>query len=162
MYRIEDRTSAVMELQRLLRVNPTGMYDSKTRAAVLNVQKNYRLEQTGIADYLTFSAAVDEYRIRVSNKWTDDYLFSPVFPYKEGDMDENVGRINDALRIILDNYAYEGIKPKGNYFGDNTLNGMLFLRRIFGLEESEVIDEIFMNRTLIEREAIEVKNKYGL
>ena len=160
MYRIEDQASAVKELQRLLGLNQTAFYDKKTREAVLMIQKELGLEQTGITDYATFNAIVNKYRNSMSQIWNSNYLFKPIFPYRQGDMNDNVEKINDALKIVLKNFTYEGVIPGGKYYGKDTQDAVIFLRSIFKMIESEEIDEAFMNRLIFEKAAIEIKSLY--
>ena len=62
MYHIENTSAAIKELQRLLRINQTTVYDQATRDAVLRIQSELGLEKTGIADYHTFTAIVENYQ----------------------------------------------------------------------------------------------------
>ena len=71
MYRIEEKIEAIKEVQRLLNLNQTGLFDKKTRDAVLNVQSKYKLAETGIVDYLTFTSIVEEYSNEKNNQWRD-------------------------------------------------------------------------------------------
>jgi len=159
MYRIDDKVGAIKEVQRLLNLNQTGLFDKKTREAVLDAQAKYRLAETGVVDYLTFTLIAENYRNEKSNLWSSDYLLNPRFPYVIGDMGENVLRINEALQVVLNDYTYEGIMPKGRYLNDNTIQGAKFLRKLFGMNESNEIDEELMSRIMKEREHIEVKSK---
>jgi hypothetical protein len=161
MYRIEDITSATKEIQRLLGINTTGNYDKKTRDEVLRIQTLHAIEQSGEVDYKTFTLIVDEHLSRENAIWNSDYLLAADFPYSEGDIGENVLRINEALSRVLVTYPYYGEMPRGKYFGSSTLSGVKFLQAVFGMEESEEIDEYFMNRILAELEGIEIKEKYG-
>ena len=69
--------------------------------------------------------------------------------------------INDAISTILIDYRYEGVIPKGKYFGEETENGVKFIREVFKIDGLAEIDEILMNRILLERSAIEIKQKHG-
>lgn len=157
MYRIEDKVSAIEELQRLLDLTPTGLFDKNTREAVLRTQAKNSLEQTGIVDYLTFTFIVEEYRSEKNNQWNSDYLFDPRFPYIKGDMGDNVLRINEALETVLRDYSYEGTMPRGKYLGEDTIDGVRFLQKIFNMRESDMIDEALLSRVMKERESIEIK-----
>ena len=159
MYRIDDKVGAIKEVQRLLNLNQTGLFDKKTREAVLDAQAKYRLAETGVVDYLTFTLIAENYRNEKSNRWGSDYLLNPRFPYVIGDMGENVLRINEALQVVLNDYTYEGIMPKGRYLNDHTIQGAQFLRKLFGMNESNEIDEELMSRIMKEREHIEIKSK---
>ena len=162
MYRIEDRISAIKEVQRLLRLNQTGIYDSATRNAVLKAQNDNSIEETGTVDYDTFEAIVREYRMKRAASATPGYLFTAKYPYVLNDMDENVEIINNALITVLKNYVYEGIIPSGRFLGKSTVDGSNFMRKIFGMPLSDEIDEAFVNRLLHEKKGIEIKTKYGL
>jgi hypothetical protein len=161
MYRIEDNVSAIKEIQRLLGLNQTGYYDQETKTAVIGVQERNSISKSGIVDYITFSAAVKEYRDGKSNLWNSSYLFSPDFPFYEGDHGDNARRINEALTKVLRDFNYEGTLPRGAYLGKESMNGVKFLKNVWGLRESEEIDEKFMNRILFEIEGIEIKEKNG-
>ena len=40
MYRIDDKAEAIKEVQKMLNLNQSGLFDKKTKDAVLNVQSN--------------------------------------------------------------------------------------------------------------------------
>lgn len=159
MYRIEEQTDAIKEVQRLLQINQTGFYDRKTQNAVLAIQAKNNIDQTGIVDYETFTAILSEFHLKKNEKICAHYLSNPKFPYSKGDMDDNVGLINQVLTIVLEDYEYEGLLPRGKYFGNDTENGTVYLRKIFSMGDSDKIDEAMMNRILVEKEAIELKKK---
>ena len=161
MYHIDDNISALKEVQRLLNINPTGVFDENTKKAVKKIQLNYSLNQADIIDYKTFNAILSEYNKRKMQDIESDYLYNPTFPYARGDMDDNVRLINDAIRLVLNDYVYEGTAPNGNYLNDNTITASNFLREIFKMDKSEQLDEIFINRLLLEKSAIEIKRKYS-
>ena len=162
MYRINDTISAIKEVQRLLGINQTGNYDKATRKAVGNVQRKYSLLVTEVSDYLTFNALVKEYKAKRESVWDSNYLFSPSFPYIEGNMSDDVGRINDTLSTVLASYRYDGNMPKGKYFGKNTIEGMYFLQQIFGMPRSNEMNVAFLKRTLLELEGIKIKESFGI
>ena len=43
MYHIDDNISALKEVQRLLNINPTGVFDENTKKAVKKIQLNYSI-----------------------------------------------------------------------------------------------------------------------
>lgn len=162
MYHIEDTVSAIKELQRLLDLNQTGIYDEKTRNEVLEIQSEYGLARTGIANYETFSRITEKYLENRSGVWSSDYLFDANFPYVKNDFDDNVEKINYAIAMVLREYTYEGIEPRGKFLGNDTIDSANYLRNIFQMSESNEIDEKFLNRIMQEMRAIEIKRKYGL
>lgn len=161
MYRIDDRTSALKEVQRLLNLNQTGIYDENTKKEVQEIQLTYGLENTDTVTYETFNAILEEYNKRNMRNLESDFLFNPAFPFKIGDMGENIGFINAAIGLVLNDFVYEDIIPKGNYLSTNTISAANFLRKIFKFDVSDEIDEAFVKRLLLEKSAIEIKRKYG-
>lgn len=161
MYDIEDTTAAIREAQRLLGINQSGIYDQITYNAVLQIQNEEGINKTGKIDYETFTAIIDRYHKKELETQNSDYLFNPDFPYSVGDIGDNVGLINDAIRLILKEYVYEGIAPKGNYLSDFTITAANFLRDIFKMGNSGVIDSSFINRLILEKRALEIKKKYS-
>lgn len=162
MYRIDDTVAAINAVQRMLGINASGKYDGTTVAAVKRIQKIYGFEGTGVTDYATFVAIAQEYRRRKAGEWNNSYLFAPKFPYSEGDVGDNVGRINEALSVVLKSYRYEGTLPRGKYLSADAVKGAQFLMDTFGIRKNDVIDAAFMNRLLNEISGIVLKEKFGL
>ena len=131
MYQIEDTVAAIKEVQRLLSLPATGFYEKETVDAVMKVQADAGLDVNGITDYKTFVALVKAYNERLAEAWDGDLLFSARYPFKEGDVGDNVGRINEALSELLKDYSYEGIFPSGKYYSTHTANAVRFLRGVF-------------------------------
>ena len=160
MYRIEDRVAAIKDLQKMLGVNRTGNYDKATVSAVKKVQEKYSVEKTTAVDYKTFLLIVKDYRDSKKRVWKGDFLFNPGFPYKKDDMGENVRRINEALSIVLSSYRYSDTLPRGAYLGEDSVAGVRFLQKLFGMDDNGMIDAELMNRILAEIEGIEIKEQY--
>ena len=161
MYQIENTPAAIKELQRLLRINQTSRYDRQTQNAVRDIQSRYGLTQTGIADYDTFNYILDEFHRYENMLWNSEYLFNPKFPYVEGDIGINVEIINNALAIILKDFFYEGLIPRGKFLSNESITAAKFLSEKFNYNISEEIDEALMNRILLELNAIEIKEKFS-
>jgi len=160
MYNIENKIEAIKEVQRLLGINQTGTYDEKTTEAVNKIQKSYNLTQTGITDYVTFKAILVEYKTRnLINDKDISILFNPDFPYALGDFDGNVGHINSVIRDIFTDYTIESKLPFGNYYGKDTENAVIQLRKIFMMNESAGVDAPLFKRMIMERDAIELKKR---
>ena len=162
MYRIEDTESAIKDVQRLLSVNQSGIFDDKTRKKVVEIQEKYEIDKSGVVDYETFKKISLEHRIKQSGMRTNDYLFNPNFPFIESNFSDNVEKINGILSLVLSDYAYEGILPKGKYYGKSTVDGVGYMRKIFGMEDSEEVDAVFFNRITSEKRAIELKRIFGI
>ena len=161
MYHIEDTVSALKEVQRLLGVNQTGAYDENTKKAVDKIQNAYGLSANSFVDYETFEAIVKDYKRKTEYTLKTDFLFDPVFPYRLYDVDDNVRSINDAIALISAEYSYEDVLPKGKIISQYSITAANFLRDIFNMKRSELIDEPLINRLILEKRAIEIKNKNG-
>lgn len=159
MYRIEDEISAIKNIQRLIFLNQTGAYDEKTRNSVLEIQKKQGSTPSGIVDYETFRLIVENYHKKASQK-SSEYLFGAKYPYEYGDIGENIVIINNAVSAVLKDFRYNEDHPKGAFFGHETINGIRYLRKAFCMEESDSADPAFINRLFIERNAIDIKNKF--
>lgn len=162
MYNIEDKPGAIKEVQRLLGVSQSGIYDEMTKKSIISFQSKRNIEASGITDYQTFTALVDEHKKTNQERLATLHLFNERFPYKEGDMNNNIAIINDMIAIVLKDYRYDGAPPSGKYFGEDTLRALRYIQGIFGMEETDQISSEFFSRLIIERDAIEIKNKYGL
>ncbi len=159
MYQIDDRVAAIKEVQRLLGLNQTGIYDVTTRKMVRTIQEAYSLNKSGVVDYETFSAISREYRKRLRTQ--NRYLYSAKYPYRIGNIHTNVSLIHSALSPVLVDYGYEGDIPSGSFLGENTIKSSNYLRKIFRMPTSDEIDELFIDRLLLENRSLEIKNKLG-
>jgi hypothetical protein len=149
MYNIEDKNEAVRELQRLLGIRQTGIFDTGTKQSVIEHQRENNLEITGIADYVTFTSITESYRKRKLVKRVHEALpFTPRFPYTAGSMGDDVELINSLLRGAMEKYSINSPKPKGRYYSDYTADAVRQLRHIFILDNGTHIDEIFYDKLL--------------
>lgn len=150
MYRIDDRSEAIKEVQGYLReifgggisVVPSGVYDENTRLAVVDFQRKMSLEETGVVDYVTFSSLYGEYlkekkskeaRRQVENEFS--------FPIKEGQSGFTALKINRMTARLLDYYRTEHIIKCGEYISSATLDAIGRLAAIYGINEKNEIDE---------------------
>lgn len=161
MYQITDVTAAIKNVQKLLGVNQTGLYDNNTKEAVLNVQLLNQIEPTGKVDYKTFSAIYED-QVRKKNSEPPAPLARHIFPFVYGDYDDNIDLINMLIKKVLSDYTYEGIYPRGSYFGDETLLAVRALRSIFLMEGSDELDYDLFERIWQENHAINLKNNVGI
>ena len=161
MYQIEDTVAALKEVQRLLGITQTGVFDVKTKSAITLIQEENSIEVKDMVDYATFEAILRRYRYSKAQADKSDYLFLPAYPYSLNDMDENVRLINNALRLVLEEYVYEDTLPSGKFLSSDTIRSANFLQRIFKMPVSDKINADFVNRLILEKNAIEIKRKYG-
>ena len=155
MYFIEDISAAVKSIQKMLKINQTGEYDTLTRSRVIEHQENNSINATGIVDYETFISIHAAYRYEIiKENAKTSILENPSFPYKLGDFDENVEKINILINDIFEDYLLESPIPTGKYFGKDTENAILRLHSIFALESTPYLDEILFDRIIKEHKRI--------
>lgn len=149
MYYISEKHNAIKTVQRFLGQNQSGIYNENTRASVLNHQSDNGIEASGIVDYETFNSLKGDY---LSVK--ESCIVFSSYPYKKGDYGSEITIINALISEVIEEYTFEGITPRGDYYGDDTAEAVVRLREIFLLEYSEGIDEVFISRLLTEKNAI--------
>lgn len=158
MYRIENRSAAIQNIQKLLSQNETGIFDEKTRNSVAEHQRTFGLEVTGTVDYNTFKSLIRTYENRTLEDTKNiPLLIEPKFPYKIGDHDSNVSIINSILREIFYDYRLESKLPYGNYYSQDTALAVRELRNIFQMSPGEEISAPLFKRMMYEYEAIKIK-----
>lgn len=149
MYDINDKPAAIRRIQRMLSLNESGIYDSRTREEVKAHQKKNLLNESGIVDYQTFMSILEVYRLKHLKKDVEEKIpFENNFPYSKGDIGDGPTILNTMLRRAIDTLSLDLQKPRGPYFSDTSTVAVKALRRIFLLKDAEYIDEIFYDRLL--------------
>ena len=147
MYLIDDKKSAIKEVQRLLGINESGVYDNNTRSMVKRFQTIQNIEVSGTVNYNTFTRLRNEYnKTETKNKVGAILPFYNDFPYKRGDRGPGVSILNTMLSQALEKHAVNIMKPRGEYYSYKTENAVRELRKVFLLEDNGEIDEIFYER----------------
>ena len=149
MYQITERHNAIKTVQKFLGQNQTGVYGENTRNKITEHQRKNNIEPSGIVDYETFNSIKAEYLA----KGTEGMMLSS-FPYKIGDTGTDIAIINAILSSVIDEYTFEGIFPSADYYSERTADTVARLREVFMLKPSREIDEEFISRLLIEKNAI--------
>ena len=161
MYRIEDKAAAIGEVQRLLHLNQTRIFEKNTRYAVAEHQKANRLEPTGIVDYPTFISIVKHYTSMVDSEISSQSMVAASdFPINPGAQGIGVEYINSLLENIILEYRLDLHRPRGRYFGYDTSATIYAVQRIFDMPSEEAITASLYNRMLIENEAISIKKQF--
>ena len=161
MYSIDDKSAAIKSIQKLLRVNPTGVFDKNTINAVAETQKRNGLEVSGRVDYITFLAILAEYKLFLSSNLPNEIsLLNSNRQYKFGDYGVEVERINSLLGAIISEYRVEHRIPRGPYFNHDTVAAIKAVRKIFGMSDSSTLDSRLYNRIFQESESIKIKNQF--
>lgn len=146
MYRIEDKASAIKNVQKYLLLNMSGDYDEKTRDAVMEFQEEQRLPVTGIVDYLTFLQLRNKYlHVQIVNEAQKELKYSE-FPLSGDEYGSDIALLNARISTALERYTHEDLPPRGNYYSDYTKSAVGRLRDVFTLRPGTDVDEIFFVR----------------
>lgn len=158
MYRIENRSEAIKDLQKNLAnleknnvyVAPSGIYDENTKEAVSDFQTRESLDVTGVADFKTQTMIYErsiEDRRRESIKKANPNIN---FPLSLRDTGYEIARINQILNEVLVFYGHYIIERESRIYSERTEQAVNILKEIFGYSESEGIDELFYERLMLE------------
>ena len=144
-YNASDRNAAVSELQRYLRrlesektglpfIAIDGIYDQRTRNAVMDAQKNSGLPMTGTVDLDTWNAIYKEY-LRLGEEIFGIFPF-PVNPKGDEITAETVGDLVIILKLMLRaltiDYDFDAIDTTEIYDAA-TANAIRNFQRVNGL-----------------------------
>ena len=147
MYLINDKISAVRQIQRYLGINESGIYDNQTRNAVTDYQSKNGINPTGSVDYATFiSLRGFHINEQIKKEARQLFPFEADFPYKRGDFGEDVGVINNMLSKAIEKYYLSINKPRGDYYSVRTEKAVVELRKIFLIDNGKEVDEIFYEK----------------
>ena len=168
MYKMNDKAAAIREIQMFLeRLNllnsyiaPSGIYDEKTKAAVIKFQNLSNIKSTGVVDYITYSKLFESYtKVSKVQKIDNNIGQNVVFPLRHGDYGEHIYAFNDILSKILNEYGIFHSLRRSMYFSEETEEAVRVLRKMFLMEEGEA-DQLFYDRVLNELKII--RNKGNL
>ena len=149
MYEIKDKKAAVRRVQRMLGITENGIYDERTKEAVIMHQREQNIKDDGVVDYDTFRSLVNKYRMyKISSDVSKKVPFKNEFPYLPGYTGEAAGILNSMIRTAMDRLSINTPKPRGPYYSNATAKATEELRKIFMLSEGNYIDEEFYNRLL--------------
>ena len=153
MYHITDKQAAIREVQKYLhfasdrgvisaeRVAIDGIYGDETRNAVASFQAEKDLKETGVVDYKTFVLLYEAYLSAQSIYYAEDYFISTaLFPFKFGDTGHEVLLLNLMLEELRRHYTEVSEVALKPYYSHATENAVNDIRKIYGLESSQMID----------------------
>ena len=168
MYRVYDKKALTEQIQRFLigvegnadSVAPTGVFDDRTAKSVGNFQRKNRLEITEIVDEATFELLYRQYLSEKLNKKIREKTYPfIVFPILPGSRSDGLIQIHRAMASLLDYYGHTHRIRESNFYNDETKKGINLLRKIYFLEEAEMIDEELYFRIMNDLNSIN-KPKY--
>ena len=138
-YSVEDRTSAIKNIQRMLGVNQSGIYDMKTARAVSDVQRAYGIEEDGTVDRITFAAILGLNKEREIKRAYGGVLGE--LPYGVGDYGDGVREAIGVLRYALLPYTSDAHVLQGAIYTVGVGAAVEKIREIYGLPISSAVDE---------------------
>lgn len=163
MYRVNEKQEAIRAVQTYLAlvgnqnifVAPTGVFDDNTRLSVIDFQDARGIDPTGIVDYETFTQIYSDYvsRINVEDviNRTESFIVFPLIP---GSNSNGMIHINQVMKRVLDYYGIHHNLRINGFYSQNTKEAVSTLRKIYQLEESDIIDEIFYQRLINDHNSI--------
>ena len=163
MYRIDNRPEAIRRVQEYLAVAgnpnifvaPTGVYDENTRLSVIDFQGEMDIPQSGVVDYETFTLLYDEYVLITNKKRLNNrvgtFIKFPLFP---GVRDNSMRYINNTMADLLDYYGVTHSLRDSRFYTDETSMAVLELRKIYLLDEVDIIDEELYMRLISDRDSM--------
>ncbi len=161
MYRIGDKRSAVMQIQRFLReisvagefllpkISVDGIYGEETKNALIMYQNAKRIPPNGVVDFETTTLLYDDFLYyRTLNNSDKSILGDKNFPYAEGDKSRDVVHINTLLTQILAHYNGIDFDYTGDFYSDKTVEAVKFLQSVMNLEQDGIVSAEFYNKLL--------------
>ena len=169
MYRVYDNEEAIRRVQTYLStvvstigtIAPNGIYDDKTRRAVIEFQKNNRLDPTGIVDYTTFTELYEQYRTIEKSKSISLHMASFIqFPILRGQWSQEMIHINRIMGELLEYYGHTHSLRENMHYSDQTAAAVNLLQGIYLLEENDYIDQVLYYRLVTDYDSISRMNKF--
>lgn len=150
MYRIENKTAAIREVQQYLRVLALagkeiplvavdGIYGEATEAAVRAFQKSRRIPTSGKVDLRTFTLLYEEYEGIEETRRLDALPLPEGFPLKEGDTGDAVLLLQVLLSSLREYYPDIGRVPSSSVFSSDTAAAVRSLELVFSERPSGVV-----------------------
>ena len=137
------------------RVPIDGIYGNDTRAAVLELQRLKGIQPSGVVDYETFNAIYKEriFATRLSDSDSQYLLTGAPFPFKVGDSGEDIEIIHLIFRELSGYYKDLPIPRKSSYYSEESASFARGLQGVFGMPtDGEVTAEMY-DRMLFELSA---------
>ena len=168
MYRIYDTPSAIREVQIYLSlagnpdivVVPSGVYDDNTRLSVADFQRVEELNETGVVDRETFERLYEVYVIlRDANELNNQVESFISFPILPGQSSRGMIHINGMLGRLMTHYGLTHNLRESSFYSPETEEAVRELRKIYLLDNKELIDEIFYMRMIKDHDSIGLFNK---
>lgn len=150
LLRVGSAGEEVKRLQRFLneiadfytdipKVEVDGIFGKNTENAVITFQEMFELSPDGIVGKDTWKKLCEVYKNINEEKRKDTQYKYPGYPLKEGEVGEEVRRIQYYLSNIADSYSsIRKIKVDGS-FGSDTKNAVIDFQSYFGLSSDGIV-----------------------
>lgn len=139
-YMINDRTAAIRNIQRLLFMNESGVYDERTAETVREAQRRNGIGVSGLVDRETFYALLAEHDNEKMRKAYTSELDPREFPYDVGSYGVGVGEIVRLVRSALSVYDLP-FNLRGSIYSAALGEAVRALRGIYGFDDATDVDE---------------------
>lgn len=151
MYFITDKKSAVMDVQRMLSlvfpdkmISTSGIYDDKTKEAVLELQRSSEIRESGRVDMVTFNELRRSYEEAERKIEVRSMTASLPFPIGFGFVSDEMIFINTMLGFVIEYYGVENRVRYNRLYSEATGRAVRIIRTIYGLHPSDQIDEALL------------------
>ena len=165
MFKMHEEKEAIKRIQTYLhfirdRTHPElpmigidGIYGEETRKAVSAFQRLYGIKESGIVDLVTNDTV---YIAFAQSDGVDiiSVLSESDFPVSYGSYGTEVNALNYLLKELRGRYVDLPRPSEGAFFGRETEATVKALERIFGEEESGVVDARLYNRMINELDSL--------
>lgn len=171
MYALNDKRSAIIEVQRFLylisntthptvpRVAIDGIWGTETEAAVIEFQRISGKETTGKVDYETFELLYSAYSAAKSDFYERKFLItSQGFPLTKNMINNDVLVLHLMILEIQKTYDYLTEVTKSTYYSETTEKAVMELQEIFGIEPSGEVDAEMFQRLVLELDSVKLAN----
>lgn len=134
-------------------VTVNGLYDSATKDAVTAFQKYFGLNPTGIVDRETWAAIYNTYKAIVRSLSTSLIKFIKFYPGTDltiGATGSDVVDFQNYLSYISDTFTEIPKTPVTGYFGERLQEAVIAFQKLFGLNPTGIVDEKTWNAVATE------------
>ncbi len=151
MYFINDKESSIRDIQYMLSVIYTdmviifnGIYEERTRNAVLKLQRESGIEDNGRVDYNTFTKMREAYEDATIKIKTARSTGALPFPLGIGFFSDVMSGINMMLGTVLEYYGEINRVRYNRLYSKSTADAVRILRVIYRLASGDEIEEQFL------------------
>lgn len=130
------------EIQRILKINPSGVIDEHTMAAVKNFQLRTNIPSTGLLDQPTFNMLLKRF-VSVQQAW-EDYKVEQLI---ESSPDVDFDGTTDLSETIFVNHVKDHLLPDHEYIRERTDKKYIFIHHTAGWENPYGVIDSWANDT---------------